>query len=132
MAVFPTLFYASTCEIPTLLYFSPCSLKKVPLSGGAREYLPIRWLPPFVFHKKIPEWSAFSITKSSKHTKNRLRLQHISYSIILQITLFTKAVWYTHKGRQLMEVLDIPGHGLTKHSLFPCPTYSWYTLEKCI
>ena len=37
MTDFPTHFYTSTCEIPTLLY--TWSLKKVPLSGGAyREY----------------------------------------------------------------------------------------------
>ena len=44
MIDFPTFLYASTCEIPTLLY--TWSLKKVPLSGRAprighkREYPP--------------------------------------------------------------------------------------------
>ena len=48
MTDFPSLLYASTCDIPTLLY--AWSLKKVPLSGGAYPYRLLEEVAPRALH----------------------------------------------------------------------------------
>ena len=51
MSVFSTLLYASTREIPTLLYTS--SLKRVPLLGAASPYSPLLGVPPRAWNTNI-------------------------------------------------------------------------------